>query len=182
MWHRLALLLNLLLLLLLQHHVAFAITPPSASLTIEQQTISPAHLPDPSLYNTNTTTTTAGDLVTCYHPDNPSSIPLRPIRYIDCYTDVARGLLLGDEVMVRKRWARPNLPFAYNAGTCMIVVSSEEDPGAVGWFQMAEVAHVASIVTLYCVTNRKPGEAVGGHMPVGPGRVFRVTVLGRKFP
>lgn len=64
----------------------------------------------------------------------------------------------------------------------MIVVSSEEDPAAVGWFQMAEVAHVASIVTLYCVTDRRPGEAVGGFMPVGPGGVFRVTVFGRKYP
>ncbi|KAI4230937.1 MAG: hypothetical protein LQ352_008422, partial [Teloschistes flavicans] len=139
MWHCFALLLSLLL------RIALSITPPSGILSIEQA-ISPPGLPEASLYNAslqngNNDTIhhlSDGSLVVCFHPSHPTSLPLRLIRYIDCYMDMARGLLIGDEVMIRKRWARPNIPYSYNAGTCMIVVSSEEHPSAVGYFQMAE--------------------------------------------
>ncbi|KAL8684183.1 MAG: hypothetical protein Q9218_008387, partial [Villophora microphyllina] len=119
-------------LTLLAYHISFTIsaTPPPNTQNLEiEQVRSPPGLPEPSVYTTSqndTTTLDAGVYITCFDHSTPSTVPFKPIRYMDCYSDMARGPLLGDGVMVHKRWARPDLPFAYNAGTCMLIVDTRE--------------------------------------------------------
>ncbi|KAL8723519.1 MAG: hypothetical protein Q9181_007270 [Wetmoreana brouardii] len=172
-------------MLLLNISFALSARPSNADLQVEQ-TRSPTGFSDVpfnlsalTLQPTNISVA-AGRPIACF--DDPSKHePLKLLRFMDCYGVVARGLLLGDEVMVRQRWTRVRLPFAWKAGTCQVILDAEE---LSAWddIQLAEIAHVASMVTYACVTTQGKQSAFGGLAPVGDKGEFKVLILGRTRP
>ncbi|KAL8869488.1 MAG: hypothetical protein Q9174_004239 [Haloplaca sp. 1 TL-2023] len=117
----------------------------------------------------------------CFEKSTRSTVELRLVRFMDCYSGIARAMLLGDDVMERKRWGEGNTPFSWNAGSCMFVL----DPGdgkASDIISKAEIAHVAAQLTLFCVTRRQEDERLGGQAEIGSSGHFSLNVLGRKWP
>ncbi|KAL8933150.1 MAG: hypothetical protein Q9216_006497 [Gyalolechia sp. 2 TL-2023] len=123
-------------------------------------------------------TLTAGRKVSCFVQRKPSEEQIRPIKFMDCYAGTARGLLLGDDVMLPTRWKEDMVPFAWNAGTCSIIL--DEPSKTPGNLQKAEIAHFTAIITKVCVTNNM--EPLGGQMFIGNRDQFALTVWGRKWP
>lgn len=174
-------------LALLLINIAFTISasPPDAALQVEQVSLPTSPPAIPFNLSTAVQTTNGSEVVGlaigCFGKDTIKHKTFIPIRYMDCYTGIARALLLGDDVMVPERWTKARLPYAWKAGSCQIILDAE-DERAVGDIQMAEIAHVASMVTLYCVTDRDGPKALGGQAPIGSEGQFMVTLFGRKWP
>lgn len=105
---------------------------------------------------------------------------LRHIDYMDCYFDMARGLLVGDDVMMPKRYTEHGRPFAWNAGTCMIII--DQIGADAPLIQTAEIAHIAALVTRFCVVRKVQGEPLGGQTIMGEGDAYTLSVYGRREP
>lgn len=100
---------------------------------------------------------------------------------MDCYSAMARGLLLGNDVMERTTFTAYGKPFSWNGGSCMIIIDQKSAfaPG----IQKAEIAHIASLVTRLCVRhNPNSGEPFGGQMVMGESDAYTLTVYGREWP
>ena len=171
-------LLNYLTLLFLIIPSSFSLTPPIPNARIEQLTLPSGFLD--GLSNSTVAvrmanqTLSGGREIACYTTPSEGH---RLIKYMDCYSDMARGLLLGDDVMDRERIRKQNLPFSWNAGTCMIILSDKT--GVFGTLQKVEIAHVAALITRVCVTHNE--EPLGGFTSLGDRNQFTLTVYGRKY-
>lgn len=92
---------------------------------------------------------------------------------------MARAVLLGDGVMDRGRWIPRSVPFTYTAGSCVIILDSD-DNDTVDYFSEAEIAHAAAMITFPCVANNDL--PLGGRTHIGGRGVYTVTVFGRTQP
>ncbi|KAL8699710.1 MAG: hypothetical protein Q9201_005852 [Fulgogasparrea decipioides] len=170
-------------LLLLDIFFALSTSPSNADLQVRSPTgLSdvPFNLSALAVQPTNISVA-AGRPIACFDEPSRAHEPLKIVKFMDCYTDVARGLLLGDEVMIRQIWTRVRLPFSWNAGTCQVILDAE-DLSAWDYIQPAEIAHVASMITYFCVIAQEPHLAYGGVASIGNKGEFRVVVLGRTNP
>ncbi|KAL8843947.1 MAG: hypothetical protein Q9205_002849 [Flavoplaca limonia] len=145
----------------------------------------PLGIPDVSSNNSYATeqfasmTSYGGRPIGCFAQRRPPLEPLKTVKAMDCYTDIARGLLLGDGVMDRDRWAGYIVPFTYTAASCLIILDSN-DKREVDYFSEAEIAHAAAMITFPCVANND--EPLGGRTHIGAKGVYTVTVFGREPP
>ena len=119
--------------------------------------------------------------VACFEKSTRSTVVPKLIKYMDCYSGIARAMLLGEDVMERKRWSNNNTPFAWNAGSCLFILDPGDEKGPDD-ISMAEIAHVAAQVTLFCVTTREEDERYGGQAEIGSSGHYSLNVLGRKWP
>ncbi|KAL8760690.1 MAG: hypothetical protein Q9184_003137 [Pyrenodesmia sp. 2 TL-2023] len=173
--------LRYLVLLLLNFSPATSATPPAPDARISQVRL-PINTPDGRAGSTvevhlANQTLSGGRAVSCFKQKEKHEERLSWIKEMHCYTSMARGLLLGDDVMERKVWTTPGRPFSWNSGTCMIILDQKGDvtPG----IQEAEIAHVASLITRICVVKNVEGEPLGGQASIGIGNAYSVTVWGR---
>ena len=120
-----------------------------------------------------------GKQIGCFRQRRKPLTPLHPVGLMDCYTNMARAVLLGDLVMDRQRWSKYNTPFTYSAGSCLIILDSDDET-AVDYFSEAEIAHLAATITFPCVQNND--EPLGGRTHIGAKGQFTVTVFGREPP
>lgn len=174
-------LLRYLTLLFLNISSAASATPPVPDAQISQVRL-PINTPDgragfPVEVHLSNQTLLGGRLVSCFKQAKKHEERLWWIKGMDCYSGMARGLLLGDDVMLRKVWTEPGRPYSWNSGTCMIILDQRGDvaPG----IQKAEIAHFASLITRICVVNNMEGEPLGGQIHIGIGDAYSVTVWGR---
>ncbi|KAI4089619.1 MAG: hypothetical protein LQ339_008525 [Xanthoria mediterranea] len=169
------------LVLLLNISFALSATPPARKPQLPRID-SPMRIPDlPSNISDATLqfaniTSYGGRPIGCFAQRKPPLTPLHLVDSMDCYTDMARALLLGDGVMDRGRWTGRSVPFSYAAGTCLIILDSD-DYTAVDYFSEAEIAHAAAMITFPCVANNDL--PLGGRMHIGVRGVYTVTVFGR---
>lgn len=168
--------------LLLTVHHTIAANPPAPNAQIQQVNL-PTGLAD-DLFNSSVAvnlanqTVTGGRPIACFLPRKPPEEQLRQIRFMDCYGGMARSILLGDDVMIPTRWTDSMIPFAWNAGSCCIVLDKTK-PGPAN-LPKAEIAHYAAIMTKICVKNNE--DPLGGQMTIGSRDQFTVTLWGRKWP
>ncbi|KAL8928135.1 MAG: hypothetical protein Q9172_001045 [Xanthocarpia lactea] len=120
-----------------------------------------------------------GKQIGCFRQRIKPLTPLHPVGLMDCYTNMARAVLLGDLVMDRRRWSKNNTPYTYSAGSCLIILDFDDET-AVDYFSEAEIAHLAAIITFPCVAHND--EPLGGRTRIGAKGEFTVTVFGRKPP
>ncbi|KAL9001892.1 MAG: hypothetical protein Q9188_005152 [Gyalolechia gomerana] len=164
--------------------VPFTITanPPVLDAQIEQVTL-PAGLADDLSSSSvavriENQTVTAGRKIACFMQKKPLKDQLHQINFMDCYWGMARGLLLGDDVMAPTRWNKDMVPFAWSTGSCSIIL--DEPSQTPGSLRKAEIAHFTAIITKICVKNNPV--PLGGQMFIGEGDQFSLTVWGRKWP
>lgn len=169
------------LTLFLMVSLSLSASPPAPDAQFEAVTLTdgiPDGLPNPSsLVQYANHTVSAGREIACFLQPHPPQRHLRLISYTDCYAGMARGLLLGDDVMYPLRWTKDKLPTTWAVGTCMIIL--DEKDGAPGRLQRAEIAHVAALVTRICVTHND--DPLGGQTSIGDRNQFTVTVYGRQW-
>ncbi|KAL8644901.1 MAG: hypothetical protein Q9210_007014 [Variospora velana] len=122
----------------------------------------------------------AGRTIACFIQKEAHEKRLFWITYMDCYSAMARGLLVGDDVMERKIFTTGNKPFSWNGGSCMIII--DQKGTAAPRIQKAEIAHYASLVTRLCVRHSPEGEPLGGQMAMGERDAYTLTVYGREWP
>lgn len=138
----------------------------------------PSNISDATVQFANTTSY-GGRPIGCFAQRRLPLAPLDTIKTMDCYTNMARALLLGDGVMDRGRWTSRSVPFTYYAGSCVIVLDSDEY-NAVDYFSEAEIAHAAAMITFPCVANNDL--PLGGRTHIGGRGVYTVSVFGRIPP
>ncbi|KAL8726364.1 MAG: hypothetical protein Q9166_006771 [cf. Caloplaca sp. 2 TL-2023] len=176
--------LEYLMLLLPNLSLSIAISPPATDPQMQQINLptGPSNLPsnisDAPVQFANTTMY-GGRPIGCFAQRKPPLPPLPTISPMDCYTNMARALLLGDDVMDRRIWTRYNVPFSYSARSCLIILDSE-DMTVVDHFSEAEIAHLAAVITFPCVENNDV--PLGGRTHIGDKGEFTVTVFGRRPP
>ncbi|KAL8924779.1 MAG: hypothetical protein Q9208_003869 [Pyrenodesmia sp. 3 TL-2023] len=175
--------LRYLTLLLLNISPATSATPSAPDAQIGQVRL-PINTPDgragsPVKVHLANQTLSGGRAVACFKQREKQEERLWWINVMDCYSSMARGLLLGDDVMLRKDWTEPGRPYSWNAGSCMIILDQKGNvaPG----IQEAEIAHVASVITRICVLKSMEGEPLGGQASIGIGNAYSVTVWGRDY-
>ncbi|KAI4241384.1 MAG: hypothetical protein L6R40_004560 [Gallowayella cf. fulva] len=156
-------------------------TPPATNMQL-QRLRSSIDLPDhPSnishaAINISSTTLYDGRPIECFAQRKRPLSPLRTAIPMDCYATMARALLIGDDVMNRQRWTRDRVPSSWIAGTCLIILDSN-DMTIVDDFSKAEIAHLAAAIAYPCVAeNPLP---LGGRTIIGERGQFTVTVFGR---
>ncbi|KAI4140590.1 MAG: hypothetical protein L6R39_005737 [Caloplaca ligustica] len=168
-------------LLLLNISFAVAVTSPAPDARISQINL-PSNIPDglarsPVEVHLANQTLSAGREIACFIQHKPPREQLHWISDMDCFGDMARGLLLGDDVMERKKFTLYGRPFSWNAGTCMIII--DQSGAAAPGIQKAEIAHIAALVTRICVSYSLEDEPLGGQALMGDGDAYRLTVYGR---
>ncbi|KAL8902754.1 MAG: hypothetical protein Q9207_004407 [Kuettlingeria erythrocarpa] len=177
--------LRSLALLLLNISLALSATPPPRDTQISRVRL-PINTPGaglgspPTKVHTTNHTLSDSRAIACFRQRPKHEERLWWIREMDCYSSMARGLLLGDDVMEAKVWTEPRRPYSWNSGTCMIILDQKDD-GAPPGIQEAEVAHVAALITRFCVAEKVLGEPLGGQTFVGDGDEYTLTVWGRDW-
>ncbi|KAI4191557.1 MAG: hypothetical protein LQ346_004744 [Caloplaca aetnensis] len=177
--------LRSLTLLLLNISLALSATPPPPDTQISRVRL-PINTPGVGLasppieVHTTNHTLSDGRAIACFRQRPKHEERLWWIREMDCYSSMARGLLLGDDVMQPKDWTEPGRPYSWNSGTCMIILDQKDADAAPG-IQEAEVAHVAAVITRICVTKKALGEPLGGQTLVGIRDAYTLTVWGRDW-
>ena len=137
----------------------------------------PSNISDAAVQHANITSY-GGRQIGCFAQRGPGLKQLETVRAMDCYTNMARGLLLGDGVMERGIWSAANLPFVYTAASCAIILDAVA-PDAIDYFSEAEIAHAAATIAFPCIANND--DPLGGRTHVGGRGVFTVTIFGRKL-
>lgn len=172
-------------LTLLFVNISFAVsaTPPALDAQVSQVNL-PSNVPGGPVNSSIAVqianqTVSAGRQIACFIQKEKHEERLWWIKYMDCYSSMARGILLGDDTMLRKIWTEYEKPGSWNSGTCMIIL--DQKGAAAPGIQKAEIAHVASTVTRFCVRQSPDREPLGGQTSIGERDAYTLTVFGREW-